>query len=864
MRLYLFLFLVATPCLSLAAVPDGWFPFVIPDIAEDSVANVSSYNNTVAGENGFIEVRDGRFVDGAGKRLKFLATNLTFGEAFPSKEIAPKIAARMAALGINCVRFHHMDAHFNPRGIWDPKYKDRRHIDPEMIDRLDWIIYQLKLHGIYADINLHVSRTFTEADGFENAGKLPKYDKGVDNFEPRMIQLQRDYARDLLTHENPYTKTRYVDEPCIAMVELNNENSMLRFSFGSTFHLLPEPYRGELMSQWTAHLRGRYADTQALRKAWDEGSEPLGDEMLRNQDFSQGAAEWVLESRHTEADVFEVADDPALGKVLHARLNELGVNSWDFQIHQKGHNLKDGRVYTVAFRIKADPPRTVNVSTRYDVPDWRMVGLNQSISVGKDWVPYTFTFTAKEPKPDHTRLSFNCQNSLGSVWIADVSFRPGGIRGLAEGQSLEEGTVDFPTAGATRQAWKDWIGFAMEAERKYTVGLRDYLKQELGLHAPVIDTQASYGGLGGIAREARMDFIDIHAYWQHPRFPGKPWDGNNWNIGNTPMTKALGNDTLSRLAMHRVAGMPFTVSEYNHPAPSDYRAECMPMLAALAALQDWDGVFQFCYGDQDVDWNEATIQSYFRMVTDPAKVTFFPIAANLFRRGDVRPADREVRLRVPTSQVLDLVAEHTNDVTGIWAKAGVPRKAAIRHRLALEWTESGELSADSVNLPPGPFVTSDTDEINWMNPEDAEETFWVETPKTRVVLGHIAGAGVVFKDGVDLDVGKTEDGWVAVALTSMDDRPILESGRMLLVVMSKCENQDMGWDEERKTVGRNWGTGPVIAEGIDVTVSFPGRTDLKAYSLKPDGTRDKLIAPTDETFVLGPEYHTVWYEFATQ
>ena len=55
------------------------------------------------------------------------------------------IARRMAALGINCVRFHHMDNQYKPRGIWDPAYKDHQHIDAEQLDRLDWMVYQLSL-----------------------------------------------------------------------------------------------------------------------------------------------------------------------------------------------------------------------------------------------------------------------------------------------------------------------------------------------------------------------------------------------------------------------------------------------------------------------------------------------------------------------------------------------------------------------------------------------------------------------------------------------------------------------------------------------------------------------------------------------
>ena len=136
----------------------GWFEFVVPGLdASQTPVDMSFLNRNPAGDSGFVQVEGSHFVDGAGERLRFLGTNLTFGKAFPPKDVAEKLAAHMRKLGINVVRFHHMDNSPAPRGIW---LKDRKTFDPEQLDRLDWIIYQFKRHGIYANINLHVSRNY--------------------------------------------------------------------------------------------------------------------------------------------------------------------------------------------------------------------------------------------------------------------------------------------------------------------------------------------------------------------------------------------------------------------------------------------------------------------------------------------------------------------------------------------------------------------------------------------------------------------------------------------------------------------------------------------------------------------------------
>jgi hypothetical protein len=183
------------------------FPFVLPwDDATPSVTNLSGMLEKPAGKHGFIKVQDGHLYAGD-KRWRIFGVNMAFGANFPTKEDAPKIAARMAKYGINCVRFHHMDNQAAPGGIWA---KDMKTFDPEQIDKLDWFIAKLKEQGIYTDLNLHVSRTYPDRPKAEKVGN-ESYDKGVDNFSAALIQMQKDYARDLLTHVNPYTGKAYID-----------------------------------------------------------------------------------------------------------------------------------------------------------------------------------------------------------------------------------------------------------------------------------------------------------------------------------------------------------------------------------------------------------------------------------------------------------------------------------------------------------------------------------------------------------------------------------------------------------------------------------------------------------------------------
>ena len=259
---------VSLAAISLPAVADEstLFPFVIPwdDATADTVTNVSHLNAGSAGSGGFIESRDGHFVEAAtGKRVRFFATNLGARADFPSREDADKIAARMAKLGINLVRLHHLQNNWETDDgtIWLPG-KPYLDVDPVQVDKLDYLITALKRNGIYTNLNLSTTRDYIPEVGFpESVNDIPfRHHKKVDKFNRRMIQLQQEYAAKLLDRVNPYTGLAYRDEAALAFIEINNENSLVGWpgeTPGEGLDTLPEPFRSELVALWDSWLHGR-------------------------------------------------------------------------------------------------------------------------------------------------------------------------------------------------------------------------------------------------------------------------------------------------------------------------------------------------------------------------------------------------------------------------------------------------------------------------------------------------------------------------------------------------------------------------------------------------------------------------------
>ncbi|MCS6862050.1 MAG: beta-galactosidase, partial [Abditibacteriales bacterium] len=181
-----------------------------------------------------------------------------------SPDVIENMVAVFRRAGINLVRFHHIDER---GGIIDLTRDDSRHLDPEKLDLLDYWIFKCKQAGIYVYLDLLDYRTFKPGDGVPNAAALGRGAKPYAVFNRRLIDLQKEYAENLLRrHVNPYTGLSYADDPAIVMIELFDENGL--FMKRNMWRSLAEPYATEFKQLWNRWLKLRYGSTETLAKTW--------------------------------------------------------------------------------------------------------------------------------------------------------------------------------------------------------------------------------------------------------------------------------------------------------------------------------------------------------------------------------------------------------------------------------------------------------------------------------------------------------------------------------------------------------------------------------------------------------------------
>lgn len=849
------------------AVPDGWFVWQVTEPLDGSALDASVLN--VRPRNGqlpVLTVKEGHFVGPDGQRVRLWGCNVTGIDAYPpTAELADLLARRLAKGGVNIARLHHLD---NPWGvaeggsIWPATQKQHRELDAAQLDKLHRLIAALRDHGIYTNLNLKVSKTLVPEDGFDpSVTTLADFQKRVDMFDRRMIELQKDYARRLLTTKNPYTGFAPAEDPAVAVVEINNENSLLGYwtrDLGRGLAKLPAPFREELRQQWNQWLASRFADDAELTRRWEPQKTAAAAPAI------PANAKWrFLAQPGTSAEL----DPHSTASTLEVRVAAASGIDWHAQASLPGLNLNDGAVYTLEFQAKANAPRSVYVGIGIDAkarPDesWRSFGLSETVELGTDWQTIRLVFPAHSIAGAPALLSFNCGRAAGTISVKEIRLLPDCAgAGLQPGESPRKGNVPLPVAPSARQ-WGDWIAFLADTEHHFAEEMRAFLRDELHVRGAIACSQIDYGGLAGMYREQSMEFADGHSYWQHPDFGAAGWNLANWSIRNSSQLDAFGErsfGSLGNLALTRVGGKPYTVSEYDHPAPSEFVCEMYPELASFAARQDWDIVYPFCIGAYGPRNPTGALQDFFDQLNHPAKWGQSPFAARLFRTGLVAPADALNELRLGTP--LWGEQPHADVLWHAKLPEGPLNFLNVRYEVSVQ---SGATTEKSVLIRhPQPTVRGTP--VRIMHATNGK-VYVIDSPQVAAAVGYLGGANIT-AGALKVNSESFGKNFASVTAISLDDRPLDSSARVLVTLVGQAANQGIKWNAAHNSIGEHWGHGPTVAQRVPATITLAGSAHRKIFALAPDGTRKRAIRPdTDDelTFHVEPQDQTLHYEITAE
>ena len=206
-----------------------WIPLDYrKDIEAGSALDFSNQGlqDAPAGKHGWLKNVNGHFEFEKlpGSPQRFYGVNLCFDASFPDHQEADQIVTRLVRLGYNTVRIHHYEsANGAIKGSADGVT-----LNPERMDRLDYLLAKFYEKGVYVTTDLFTCRPVAwRAVGIDRDGRVdqqvyknlvPVHGPAFDNWKA--------FAKNFLTHVNRYTGRRYIDEPALPLISLINEGHL--------------------------------------------------------------------------------------------------------------------------------------------------------------------------------------------------------------------------------------------------------------------------------------------------------------------------------------------------------------------------------------------------------------------------------------------------------------------------------------------------------------------------------------------------------------------------------------------------------------------------------------------------------------
>ena len=244
-----------------------WFPYDYPRNHEKisgTAMDASFLLDAPSGKHGFAKAEGESIIFEDGTKARFWGGNIAAANLYPSYEQAEYTATILAQRGFNLVRMHMYDFPYGEHNIfgWRDLQNTTRKIDKELLDKFHYLVYQMKIHGIYIFLDLCASRQVMQGDNIRDYQYLKDGLKHAVFYDEHLRKLQKETTEAFMGAVNPYTGLSSLEEPAIAIVNMNNEASIYCDNFDSPY------YRGIITEKYNKWLLEQYGSCEGLRTAW--------------------------------------------------------------------------------------------------------------------------------------------------------------------------------------------------------------------------------------------------------------------------------------------------------------------------------------------------------------------------------------------------------------------------------------------------------------------------------------------------------------------------------------------------------------------------------------------------------------------
>ena len=406
-----------------------------------------------------------------------------------------------------------------------------------------------------------------------------------------------------------------------------------------------------------------------------------------------------------------------------------------------------------------------------------------------------------------------------------------------------------------------------------------------------------------------FDFISMHIYHDHPL-------GNHSGRGGyNRQTSAIrqGNQFFRTLAGSRHYNKPLICSEYDQPFWNRYRYERSFVIGAYAAFNDIDGLTVWGEPCRKLDLTNTRRESWltsamkaFTQAADPLADASQILSYFMFMRGDVRPAEKFVRIvadkpsvfrtnplaapapeQTALSLLLGYAQESVDDPAQI-APAGknellIPSLGGGKMRIEGYFTEAVGATRNisgTINTLKEKGFLPENNRSNGENIfENATGELYLDTERLFMTVNTPRLQGMCAPAGERAELADVQilshnrDGNLTVA--AVDGlKPIREAKRLLLVRLTNALNSGMVFTDDSMTQLESLGHIPALLQNSTFRFRIRSRyaKDLKLYPLSLEGIRTgKVLSPVafdgnSATFSVdtAKDGNTVYFEISAK
>ena len=221
---------------------------------------------------------------------------------------------------------------------------------------------------------------------------------------------------------------------------------------------------------------------------------------------------------------------------------------------------------------------------------------------------------------------------------------------------------------------------------------------------------------------------------------------------------------------------------------------------------------------KDPDW-KPYVGDPFDISLDPVRMTEMAAGALMFLRGDVKPARQTVERTYSTEQVMDAGLLPADCA----AEANSPTSRRV-FRCRCRWNTG--FASNRFDGPPTAKLTTrrrQSDRIRYQR----IDLVHIRREDRAGHRGNGSHAGSDrFRESEPQDVLKNlsadiTNNFATIVLSSMDDKPLAQSDKMLLNACSRVANTDEKWNDAHTGLGRGGqGHSPTLIEPVTGTVTL--------------------------------------------